>query len=97
MTIHVSIGDAKARLSALVEAALRGEEVILQDGGVSKLKLVPIGTVADGERAEAAIRRRANIGIYRQKYAGRDLTVPRSMTDEDVEERFGRKFGESAD
>jgi len=30
MAIHVNIGEAKPRLSELVEAALRGEQVVLQ-------------------------------------------------------------------
>jgi len=42
---------------------------------------------------EAARRRVANIGKFREKYAGLDLTVPPSMTDEEIEERFQRKFG----
>jgi len=97
MTIHVNIGEAKARLSALVEAALRGEEVILQKAGVPKLKLVPIEEADRLEREEVARRRVANIGIFREKYAGMDLTVPPSMTDEEVEARFQRKFGAPAD
>jgi len=34
MTIHVNIVEAKTRLSELVEAALRGEHVVLQRSGV---------------------------------------------------------------
>lgn len=93
MTIHVNIGEAKTRLSELVAAALRGEDVILQKAGVPKLKLVPIDAAQDAERAEIARRRVANIGLFREKYAGLDLDVPPSMTDGEIEERRKRKFG----
>ena len=33
MTIHVNIAEAKAKLSALIEAAARGEEVIIAKAG----------------------------------------------------------------
>jgi prevent-host-death family protein len=42
MTIHVNIGEAKMRFSELCAAALRGEEVIVQNAGVPKLRLVPL-------------------------------------------------------
>jgi prevent-host-death family protein len=93
MTIHVNIGEAKTRLSQLLAAALRGEEVILQKAGVPQAKLVPIEEASRAEREEIARRRVANIGKYRDKYRGFDLTVPPSMTDEEVEERYRRKFG----
>lgn len=92
MTIHVNIGEAKARLSQLVEAALRGEDVILQKAGVPKLKLVPIEDADRAEREAIARRRVANIGKYREMYQGMDLTVPPSMTDAEIEARYKRKF-----
>ncbi len=42
MTIHVNIAEAKAKLSSLVEASLRGEEVILGKAGTPKVRLVPL-------------------------------------------------------
>ena len=42
MTIHVNIAEAKAKLSSLVEASLRGEEVILGKSGTPKVRLVPL-------------------------------------------------------
>lgn len=97
MTIHVNIGEAKTRFSELVAAALRGEEVVVQKAGVPKLKLVPIEQADQLERAEIARRRVAAIGMFRAKYAGVDLTVPPSMTDDELEERYRRKFGAPAD
>jgi prevent-host-death family protein len=42
MTIQVNITDAKARLSGLVRAALRGEDVILTRAGKPMVRLVPV-------------------------------------------------------
>ena len=53
MTIHVNIGEAKAKLSSLVEASLRGEEVILAKAGEPKVRLVAIPEAAHKEREEA--------------------------------------------
>ena len=94
MTIHVNIAEAKARLSALMEAALNGEEVILQRAGVPKLKLVPIEE-ADRMTREALARRRvANIGRFREEFAGYDLGVESLKSGRgDPGERFRRKFG----
>ena len=56
MTIHVNIGEAKARFSELCAAALRGEEVIVQNAGVPKLRLVALPDVAAEERAARRAR-----------------------------------------
>ncbi len=92
MTIHVNIGEAKARLSQLVEAALNGQDVILQKAGVPKLKLVPIEEAELAERQALVRRRMANIGKHRDKYQSVDLTVPPSLTEAEIEERYKRKF-----
>lgn len=42
MTIQMNIAEAKARLSALVEAAERGEEVVLARAGKPAVRIVPI-------------------------------------------------------
>ena len=42
MTIQLNIAQAKARLSALVEAALRGEEVVLARAGEPVARIVPL-------------------------------------------------------
>ncbi len=52
MTIHVNIGEAKTRFSELCAAALRGEEVIVQNAGVPKLRLVPLQEAKNVDRAE---------------------------------------------
>jgi prevent-host-death family protein len=56
MSINVNIGEAKARFSELCAAALRGEDVIVQNAGVPKLRLVPLPEAKDIDRAERRAR-----------------------------------------
>jgi antitoxin (DNA-binding transcriptional repressor) of toxin-antitoxin stability system len=56
MTIHVNIGEAKTRFSELCAAALRGEDVIVQNAGVPKLRLVALPEVVAEERATRRVR-----------------------------------------
>jgi len=93
MTLHANIDEPQVQLTELVEAARRGEEVLLEQGGVAQARIVPIHIMSRQDKEEIAARRIANIGIFREKYAGVDLTVPPSMTDDEIEERFKRKFG----
>ena len=95
MTIHVNIGEAKTRLSELVAAALRGEEVVLQKAGEPKVRLVALPEAVALEQEARAAKRAAAIGFAREKYAHlppEAFDVPPSMTDEEVEERYRRKF-----
>jgi antitoxin (DNA-binding transcriptional repressor) of toxin-antitoxin stability system len=97
MTIHVNIGEAKTRLSELLAAALRGEEVVLQKAGVPQARLVALPEAEQTRRDEIAARRKSAFGMYAAKYRhlhGTDaLDAPPSMTDAEVEERLQRKFG----
>jgi prevent-host-death family protein len=96
MTIHVNIGEAKTRLSGLIAAALRGEEVIVDKSGEPQVMLVPVAQAQQARREEIAARRKAAFGALAAKYAHlrpEDSIVPPSMTDEELEERFQRKFG----
>ena len=96
MTIHVNIGEAKTRLSELVAAAERGEEVVLQKAGEPKAKIIPIGNAAAAQLEALAKKRAANLGFAVDKYRGVDLTVPHYFDEEYEEERYRRKFGETA-
>lgn len=52
MTIHVNIGKAKAELSRLIAASLRGEEVVIDHDGVPQVRLIPVEqTQADDREA----------------------------------------------
>jgi prevent-host-death family protein len=60
MTIHVNIGEAKTRLSELVAAAKRGEDVIIARAGSPEVRLVPVDP--DQRRREIAEARRKAFG-----------------------------------
>jgi prevent-host-death family protein len=46
MTTIANITEAKAKLSALIEAALNGEEVIIARAGKPLVKLEPVGKLS---------------------------------------------------
>lgn len=94
MTIHVNIGEAKTRLSELVAAAVRGEEVVLAKAGVPQARLVPMAERSEEQRARIAAGRRAAFGMWRGSAGGRDIDV-RSlrMSDAERDERDGARFG----
>lgn len=96
MTIHVNIGDAKTRLSQLIAAALRGEEIVLDKAGKPQVRLVPVQKASEEERERIAAKRRAAIGMWAKEFEGFSTDVPPSMTDEELEERYRRKFGPNA-
>lgn len=99
MTIHVNIGEAKTTLSRLVDAALRGEDIVLDKAGQPKVRLVPVPEALQIEREAIAAKRVANIGFAEAKYAHlppEAFDVPPLMTDEELEERYQRKFGAAA-
>ena len=60
MTVHVNIGEAKTRLSELVAAAMRGEDVVLDKAGAPQVKLVPVPEAAQARREQIAARRELN-------------------------------------
>lgn len=96
MTIHVNIGEAKARLSELIKAALRGEEIVLQNRGRPQVKLTPVAQKSEAEREAIVTRRLATLGIWKDLIPKDDSIVPPSMTDKEIEERWNRKFGPAA-
>ena len=97
MAMHVNIGEAKTCLSELVAAAVRGEDVVLAKAGAPQVRLVPVsdGTTAD-EKAAKAARRLAAFGMWKGVLTEEQSIVPPSMTDEELEERWTRKFGPAA-
>lgn len=94
MTIHVNIGKAKARLSELVAAAVRGEEVILQRDGQPQVRLTPVAEQTEEELEKIAEERRSAFGLWREELAGYDTSIAALKRDNaDPDERFRRKFG----
>lgn len=43
MPVQLNVAEAKARLSALIDAALAGDEVVIARDGRPVVKLVPVG------------------------------------------------------
>ena len=89
MTIHVNIGEAKTRLSELIAAAIRGEEVILDKAGVPQVRLVPEKAASVIEREAIAAKRKAALGCLTAKYAhlpDEAFGIPPPMTAEEYEE-----------
>jgi prevent-host-death family protein len=96
MTIHVNIGEAKARFSELLAAAARGEEVVVDKAGVPWATIVPRPEALGIEREARAAKRMAAFGCLADKYKDyphKAFDIPPSMTDEEYEERIKRKFG----
>lgn len=86
MTIHVNIGEAKTRLSALIAAAKRGEDVVIDRNGAPEVRLVPVDPEA--HRKVVAARRRAFLGCWAGKVddSGIDWFAP--MSDEELAEWY---------
>lgn len=96
MTIHVNIGEAKAQLSKLVAAALRGEKVILDKAGLPQVELVPTADARALIEKDIKAKRENAFGKYAEKYAHLSpeaFDVSTSMTDEEYEARIQSKFG----
>ena len=96
MTIHVNIGEAKTRLSELVAAAVRGEEVVLGKAGVPQVRLVPTKDMTEADLARRAAKRRDALGMFKDRAGGASIDVVPSMTDAELDERWERKFGTPA-
>ncbi len=55
MTRSVNLYDAKTHLSALVEDAARGEEIIIAKNGVPKARLAPIARTPEQPRKPSGL------------------------------------------
>ena len=67
MPRKVNLQEAKTHLSSLVEAAERGEEIIIAKNGVAKARLSPIGPLK---------RVRRPSGLLRISYIADDFDAP---------------------
>ena len=94
MTLHVNIGEAKTRLSELVAAAVRGQDIVLDKAGEPQVRLVPIGLSQTADRDAIAMRRTAAFGMWKDAFDGYDTSIAALKADRaDADERFRRKFG----
>ena len=73
MSRTVNLYEAKTHLSALVEAAERGEEIIIAKNGVAKARLTTIGP-----------RKRRRSGLMKIRYLADDFDA----TDESIIKDF---------
>ena len=67
MTRTINLNEAKAHLSALVDAAERGEEIVIAKNGVAKARLVPAGQPT---------RERKPSGLLRIRHIADDFDAP---------------------
>jgi prevent-host-death family protein len=71
MTRTVSLSEAKTHLSALVDAAARGEAIVIAKNGVAKARLVPAGEPT---------RERKPSGLLRIRHIADDFDAPDAET-----------------
>lgn len=83
MTIHVNIGEAKTRLSELVAAARRGEEVVIAHSGKPAVKLIPVAP--DDDRAATVARRLAFFGSVKRAAGDKIDWLEPTFTDEELD------------
>jgi prevent-host-death family protein len=80
MAIRVNIGEAKDRLSQLLAAAKRGEDVVIARAGHPEVRLVAIEP--GGEKQTDASRRRAFVGSVPKPDVEIDWFAP--MSDDEL-------------
>jgi len=74
MTLHFNVGEAKAKLSQLIAAVRRGEDVVIDHDGKPQVRLVLVEEAGAAERERLIAKRRAFIGKYAKDFEGLDVT-----------------------
>lgn len=93
MAIHVNIGEAKTRLSELIAAAERGEDVVIARASSPRVRLVPITDPSAVALEQTAEKRRTAIGSLRSDFEGFDVSLRALKGDRtDSDERYRLKF-----
>lgn len=95
MGLQYNIGEAKDRLSELVAAAKRGEDVIIARAGQPEVRMIAINP--DAAKLEMAAKRRAFIGSIKStpESAAYDWFAP--MSDGDLALWYGDNLPPEAD
>jgi prevent-host-death family protein len=75
MTRHFNVGEAKAQLSKLIDAAVRGEDVVIDRAGVPTVKMVALETAIECEANQRRARREAFIEQWKHAFDGIDTSV----------------------
>lgn len=95
MTTHVNIGEARTRLSELVAAAVRGEEVVLDKAGTPQVKLTPVSDIVAEDAKRVARQRAVAIGMCDGDDQDPALSLRNLKSDRtDPDERDRLKFGD---
>jgi len=87
MGIHVNIGEAKDRLSQLIAAAKRGEDVIIARAGVPEVRLTAV--VSDEAKLALAAKRRAFVGSMKSSAKLEAFDWFKPMSDEELKLFYG--------
>lgn len=99
MGIQVNIGEAKTRLSELVAASLKGEEVTLSKAGKPVARIVALEDAIVDEQARIVAERAAQMRAYFGSGRGKlgpnagDLFLEPAYTDEEID-GFSASLGE---
>ncbi len=94
MTIHVNIGEAKTRLSQLIAAALKGEDVVLDKDGQPQVRLVAIESASEKQRERIIARRRAAIGRWAKEFEGIDTSPEAIRAERHYSEARRKLYGD---
>ncbi len=95
MGLQFNIGEAKDRLSELVAAAKRGEDVIIARAGQPEVRMVAINP--DSAKLELAAKRRAFIGSVKSTPESEAYDWFAPMSDEDLALWYGGTLPPEAD
>lgn len=74
MTKHFNVGEAKAKLSQLIAAVRRGEDVVIDHDGKPQVRLVLVEEALVEERKRLEGKRTAFIGKHAKAFEGLDVT-----------------------
>ncbi len=97
MGIHVNIGEAKSRLSELVAASLRGEEVILSKAGKPVARITALDDALAEAKAQEIAERAAKMKAFIGSGKGRigpnagDIMLEPEYTDDEID-NFSQGF-----
>ncbi len=75
MTLHFNVGEAKAKLSQLIAAVRRGEDVVIDHDGKPQVRLVMVEQAAIEERKRRIEKRAAAFGMWREEFEGWDTSL----------------------
>jgi hypothetical protein len=94
MTIHVKIDETDTHLIEAMAAAARGEDIVLDSVNGARVRLVDAVPAEDAEVEQRSAKRRAAIGMFKDRIGDRDVTVGSLKMDDFWDERDRRKFGD---